>query len=76
MQTIYLICMIVGQHLLEFESLNFNSVIIMLAILNFSPMLMDAMNTLYRMIEQKFDKCHLVLDKKKEKIKAKAKVNA
>ncbi len=76
MQTIYLICMIVGQHLLEFESLNFNSVIIMLAILNFSPMLMDAMNTLYRMIEQKFDKCQLVWDKKKEKIKTKAKVNA
>ena len=45
MQTIYLICMIVGQDLLELESLNFNSVIILLAILNFSPMLLD--RTLY-----------------------------
>lgn len=76
MQTAYLICMIVGQHLLELESLNFNSVIIMLAILNFSPMLMDGMNTLYGMMEQKIDKGKVVLDKKKSKIKTKAKVNA
>lgn len=76
MQTIYLICMIVGQHLLELESLNFNAVIILLGILNFSPMLMDAMSTVYRVLERKFDKCQGVFDQTKAKIKTKAKVNA
>ena len=76
MQTIYLICMIVGQDLLELESLNFNSVIILLAILNFSPMLLDGMNTLYRMVESKFDKCQGAFDKGRAKIKKKANVNA
>ena len=76
MQTIYLICMIVGQDLLELESLNFNSVIILLAILNFSPMLLDGMNTLYRMVEKKFDRCQGAFDKGRAKIKKKAKVNA
>ncbi|MCI7814651.1 MAG: HAD-IC family P-type ATPase [Lachnospiraceae bacterium] len=76
MQTIYLICMIVGQNLLELESLNFNAVIILLGILNFSPMLMDAMSTLYRVLEQKFDKCHGLLDRGRAKIKTKEKVNA
>lgn len=76
MQTIYLICMIVGQDLLELESLNFNSVIILLAILNFSPMLLDGMNTLYRMVEKKFDRCQGAFEKGRAKIKKKAKVNA
>ncbi len=47
MQIAYLVCMIVGQHILELVDLNFSAVILMIASLYFAPMLKDLFNKLY-----------------------------
>ena len=47
MQTVYLIAMIVGQHIMELVGLNFTAVVVIIAAINFCPMLVELFEKIY-----------------------------
>lgn len=65
MQIIYLLCMIIGQKILELVALDFNAVILLLAVTTFSPMMIEGISHLYLLVMSKWDK-----RKKKKKLQA------
>ncbi len=65
MQIIYLLCMIIGQKILELVALDFSAVILLLAVTTFSPMMIEGISHLYLVIISKWEK-----RKKKKKLQA------
>ena len=56
MQVIYLLCMIIGQKILELVALDFNAVILLLAVTTFSPMMIEGISHLYLFCVGKWEK--------------------
>lgn len=50
MQTVYLICMIIGQQIMDLVGLDFTAVIVTIAAINFCPMLVELFEKLYDMV--------------------------
>ena len=59
----YYISMIIGQSILDLTGLDFNWLMVLLALIAFSPLLVDFSGYLFRLLEQLFNKY------KKNKIK-------